>query len=89
MLYIINSDIKENSRTEAFSQQLSEVGEYLYYMPKCYFLKTGDSISASDIYKRLKATLIDEDLFLLAPVKMSELNGWLSSNVVDWLKNNN
>lgn len=88
MLYIVNSDIKESSRAEAFAQQLNEIGEYLYFMPKCYFLRTGGNMSSSDIYKRLKATLIDEDLFLLAPVELGDLNGWLSSNVVDWLKNN-
>ena len=44
-------------------------------MPRCYFLKTNESVSGMSIYNKLKSVLKDEDLFVLAPVKVADMNG--------------
>lgn len=87
MLYIVNFDIKDSARAEQFAQQLSEVGETLLFMPRCYFLKTNESVSGMSIYNKLKSVLKDEDLFVLAPVKVADMNGWLATSTVTWLSN--
>lgn len=73
---------------EQFAQQLNEVGETLLFMPRCYFLKTNESVSGMSIYNKLKSVLKDEDLFVLAPVKVADMNGWLATSSVTWLSNN-
>ncbi len=87
MLYIVNFDIKDSARVEMFAKRLNEVGEALLFMPRCYFLKTDKSILGTTIYNNLKQVLEDEDLFILTPVKVSEMNGWLSTSSVEWLNN--
>ena len=87
MLYILNSDIKDSSRIDAFVQELDKLGEYVSFMPKCYFLKPKADVTALQIYDSLKSVLKDEDLILLSPADLNEMNGWLSSSVVNWLKN--
>ena len=74
-------------RQEQFAQQLNEVGETLLFMPRCYFLKTNESVSGMSIYNKLKSVLKDEDLFVLAPVKVADMNGWLATSSVTWLSN--
>ena len=39
------------------------------------------------IYNKLKSVLKDEDLFVLAPVKVADMNGWLATSSVTWLSN--
>lgn len=39
------------------------------------------------IYNKLKSVLKDEDLFVLAPVKVADMNGWLATSTVTWLSN--
>ena len=80
MLYIVNFDIKDSARVEQFARQLDEVGETLLFMPRCYFLKTNESVSGMNIYNKLKSVLKDEDLFVLAPVKVVDMNGWLATS---------
>lgn len=87
MLYIVNFDIKDSARVEQFAQQLNEVGETLLFMPRCYFLKKNESVSGMSIYNKLKSVLKDEDLFVLAPVKVADMNGWLATSSVTWLSN--
>lgn len=88
MLYIVNFDIKDSVRVEQFArQQLNEVGETLLFMPRCYFLKTNESVSGMSIYNKLKSVLKDEDLFVLALVKVADMNGWLATSTVTWLSN--
>lgn len=87
MLYIVNFDIKDSARAEMFAKRLNEAGEALLFMPRCYFLKTAERIVGTTIYNSLKQVLEDEDLFILTPVKVSEMNGWLSTSSVEWLNN--
>ena len=51
MLYIVNFDIKDSARVEQFARQLDEVGETLLFMPRCYFLKTNESVSGMSVLK--------------------------------------
>lgn len=51
------------------------------------FLKTNESVSGISIYNKLKSVLKDEDLFVLAPVKVADMNGWLATSTVTWLSN--
>lgn len=86
MLYILNFDIKDSTRIEPFIQELGKFGEYISYMPNCYFLKAKDDFTAIQIYNSFRSVLKDEDLFLLSPANLDNMNGWLSSSVVNWLK---
>lgn len=88
MLYVINFDIKDNSRLDSFLQKMNEMGESMTYMQRCYFLRTpSDSPAKDDLYASLKALLSDEDLLLLIEVKLSIMQGWLPSSVVEWINN--
>lgn len=89
MLYILNFDIKDSSRTELFTQKLQGFGDCVLFMPRCYFLIAKEDISSREIYDSLKSVLKDEDLFILAPVDLNKMNGWLSSSTIEWLKKNN
>lgn len=87
MLYIVNFDIKDSARVEMFAKRLNDVGEALLFMPRCYFLNADESISGTSIYNKLKQVLEDEDLFILSPVNVKDMNGWLSTSSVKWLNN--
>ena len=54
MLYIVNFDIKDSARAEQFAQQLNEVGETLLFMPRCYFLKTNESVSPDFVTQKTR-----------------------------------
>ena len=86
MLYYITFDIKDATRIENFTRQLSEIGEYISVLPRCYFLKTKTTLDRNEIYKKLKAVLFDEDLFLITETELQSMSGWLSSSAVEWLK---
>ena len=69
----MNFDIKDSARVEQFAQQLNEVGETLLFMPRCYFLKTNESVSGMSIYNKLKSVLKDVDLFGISPLQRKVL----------------
>lgn len=84
MLYLITTDIKDPARTENFTNNLKEYGEYISFMPKCYFLHS-EKGNRRLIYQNLKKSLSDEDLFLISDTELNKLDGWLTSSVIDWL----
>lgn len=86
MLYIITTDIKDPTRAENFTHNLKEYGEYISFMPKCYFLST-ENENRRKIYNELRSLLLDEDLFLISDTELSKLDGWITNSVIDWLKN--
>jgi hypothetical protein len=87
MLYFIAFDIKDTKRAESFILQLEDFGEYISFLPRCYFLKSNTELQRNDLYKKLKSVLDDEDLFLITETNLNNMSGWLSNSVVEWLKN--
>ena len=90
MVYIINYDIKDEERKDAFLNAAKNLGATLQYLPHSLFIDCPDTnLNQSTIYSQLKQVTSNEDLFLVAQAPLSTLSGWLTSSVVDWLKEHN
>ena len=90
MVYIVNYDIKDTERKDAFLNEAKKIGETLQFLPHALFIYSIDvNISQSTIYAELKKTTTDDDLFIVSRAPLSSMSGWLTSSAVDWLKSHN
>lgn len=90
MVYIVNYDIKDADRKDAFLNEAKNIGEILQYLPHALFIYNIDAnVNQGTIYAQLKQITSDEDLFVVSRAPLSQMSGWLTSSVVDWLKSHN
>lgn len=90
MLYIVNYDIKDAERKDAFLNEAKKIGETIQYLPHALFIYSLDAnLNQGAIYNQLKQITSDEDLFIVSRTPLSQMSGWLTSSVVDWLKLHN
>lgn len=90
MVYIVNYDIKDVERKDAFLNAAKNVGEILHYLPHALFIDCLDSSrDQNSIYQLLKESITDDDLFIVVQAPLSRMSGWLTSSAVDWLKSHN
>jgi len=90
MLYIVNYDIKDTERKDAFLNEAKKIGEIIQYLPHALFIHSLDTNqSQATIYNQLKKITSDEDLFVVSQAPLAQMSGWLTSSVVDWLKSHN
>ena len=90
MVYIVNYDIKEAERKDAFLNEAKKIGETFHYLPHALFIYSADtSKDKSSIYTQLKHVTTDDDLFIVTITSLSDMSGWLTSSAVDWLKSHN
>lgn len=88
MVYIVNYDIKDSERKDAFLNEAKKIGETLQFLPHGLFVYCNNT-DQDTIYSQLKSITSDEDLFLVTEAPLSKMSGWLTSSVVDWLKTHN
>ncbi len=90
MVYIVNYDIKDADRKDAFLNEAKKIGETLQFLPHALFIYSIDvNQNQSTIYTQLKGVTTDDDLFIVSRATLSDMSGWLTSSVVDWLKSHN
>lgn len=86
MLYVINYDIKDGARENAFMIKAETLGNTHIFMPRCMFLQClNESKDKNSIFEDLKKTLNEEDLLLISNVPFKNMAGWLTSTAIDWL----
>ena len=87
MVYIVNYDIKDAERKDAFLNEAKKIGETLQYLPHALFIYIPDvNKTQNTIYSQLKQVTADDDLFIVSQAPLSSMSGWLTSSAVDWLK---
>ena len=87
MVYIVNYDIKDAERKDAFLNEAKKIGETLQYLPHALFIYIPDvNKTQNTIYSQLKPVTADDDLFIVSKAPLSSMSGWLTSSAVDWLK---
>ena len=90
MLYIVNYDIKDAERKDAFLNEAKKIGETFQYLPHALFIFNPDiSKDQTFIYTQLKHVTTEDDLFVVTSTLLSNMSGWLTSSAVDWLKLHN
>lgn len=90
MIYIVNYDIKNAERKDAFLNEAKKIGEISPYLPHALFIDCRNADQDQNtIYSQLKQSITDEDLFVVVRAPLSSMSGWLTSSVVDWLKTHN
>ena len=90
MIYIVNYDIKNAERKDAFLNEAKKIGETLPYLPHALFIDCLDaSQNQNSIYSKLKRSITDDDLFVVIQAPLARMSGWLTSSVVDWLRSHN
>lgn len=90
MVYIVNYDIKDAERKDAFLNEAKKIGETLQYLPHAIFIYSADAtLDQKKIYNQLKQVINEDDLFIVSRSPLSNMSGWLTSSVVDWLKSHN
>lgn len=90
MIYIVNYEIKDPERKDAFLNSAKQIGETIPYLPHAFFIACPDTNqNQSSIYHQLKGVISDEDLFIVVQAPLTRMSGWLTSSVVDWLKSHN
>lgn len=87
MVYIVNYDIKDAERKDAFLSVAKKLGETIQYLPHALFIDCLDTTQDNNtIYRLLKQSITDDDLFIVVQAPLPRMSGWLTSSVVDWLK---
>lgn len=90
MIYIVNYDIKNAERKDAFLNEAKKIGDVSPYLPHALFIDCRNvDQDQNTIYSQLKQSITDEDLFVVVRAPLSSMSGWLTSSVVDWLKTHN
>lgn len=90
MIYIVNYDIKNAERKDAFLNEAKKMGDTSPYLPHAFFIDCPDANqNQNTIYSQLKQSITDEDLFIVVRAPLASMSGWLTSSVVDWLKVHN
>lgn len=90
MVYIVNYDIKDSERKDAFLNSAKKIGETIQFLPHSLFIDSSNTNQdQSYIYGELKQSISDDDLFIVTQAPLAKMSGWLTSSVVDWLKKHN
>lgn len=87
MLYLINFDIKDNTRKDNFLSSIKDLGNFHVFMPGALFLDCSHlGMDKNSICNELKKILNDVDLILVVEIRFDHMSGWLTSSAVGWLK---
>lgn len=89
MIFAITYDIKNVERASRLLSRISELGEYIQYLPNSVFLHKNYFTTASKIYTDLRMITNEEDRLLIVQVDKRKLMGWLNSNAVAWIREHN
>lgn len=87
MVYIVNYDIKSEERKDAFLNAAKTMGDVQQYLPHALFVDSKQEQRV--VYEELKKMTNEDDLFVVVSAPLSNMLGWLTSSVVDWLKLHN
>lgn len=83
-LYFFTYDI-DNNEVDVLDK-LNEIGEVCSCLSNGYFIST--SKTDEDIFDTLKSEFdAGNGRFVIIQVKMENMNGWISTDTIDWLKN--
>lgn len=83
-MYIVQYDIKDKGREEAFLSSLKTLGDSNLFLSHSFFLDSESS--RGDIYDKLRATMAQEDLLIIVETEATNMSGWLPKRSVDWIR---
>lgn len=84
-MYIVEYDIKDNAREDAFLSDLKELGETNLFLPRSFFLDSTEP--RESVYQKLRLHLKPEDLLLIIEAGLTNMSGWLPMSSVRWIQN--
>lgn len=84
MFYVVNFEIKNPEREATFLNHLeTSFQDENRCMPNSFFIVS--DLDKKALYNQLRKGLENEDLLLVAEVKLPSIMGWLPASSVDWL----
>jgi len=86
MILLVSYDLKVPGRDYAkLFETLKSASGWWHYLESTWVLSTTDSVAAWT--DRIRATMDENDLFIIIDITGKTRNGWLTKDAWEWLKN--
>ncbi len=83
-MYLISYKISEPQVSDSLLASLGNMGDSIALFPNTRILDA--SMSADDIFNELYKIIKPSDQIIIIPFEMKDIQGFINSNVIDWMR---
>lgn len=88
--FLITYDLKRPGQNYSdLYDAIKSEGDWQHPLESIWAVKTGTSVSARTLYKRLRSYIDEKDYLFIVEITDQDRQGWLAKSFWTWLKENN
>lgn len=86
--FLITYDLKRPGHNYTWLYDaIKRLGDWQHPMESTWFVKVPYSVTANDIYERIRPTMDQDDYLFVVEITNANYYGWLSRDFWPWIKN--
>ncbi len=83
-MYLVSFKISESQVSDSLLALLGDMGDSIALFPNTRILDT--NMAASDVFDKLYKIIKPSDQFIVIPFELANIQGFINSNVIDWMR---
>lgn len=88
--FLVTYDLKRPGQNYSdLYDAIKSEGDWQHPLESIWAVKTGTSVSARTLYKRLRSYIDEKDSLFIVEITDQDRQGWLAKSFWTWLKENN